>query len=129
MDRADRRDVEELAERLALPRITGDDDDGDVGELMTAAMGSTEADLIVVIPADYVVLPDTVEVTAAAVAQPTAVRYAFTSNPDKANLYNKAGLPAVPFASDVWTPQGAPGEAPTSQAASAAPSSHKETNP
>jgi sialate O-acetylesterase len=30
-----------------------------------------------------------------------AVRYAFTNFPE-ANLYNSAGLPAVPFRSDDW---------------------------
>ncbi len=32
-----------------------------------------------------------------AVSEPTAVRYAYQSNPAKANLYNKEGLPASPF--------------------------------
>jgi sialate O-acetylesterase len=32
-----------------------------------------------------------------AVTEPTAVRYAYQSNPAKANLYNKEGLPASPF--------------------------------
>ncbi len=31
------------------------------------------------------------------VNKPTAVRYAYQSNPAKANLYNKEGLPASPF--------------------------------
>ncbi|WP_051291301.1 sialate O-acetylesterase [Pedobacter glucosidilyticus] len=35
------------------------------------------------------------------VAQPVAVRYAWSSNPE-ANLYNKEGLPAVPFRTDDW---------------------------
>jgi sialate O-acetylesterase len=30
-----------------------------------------------------------------------AVRYAWADNPD-ANLYNKEGLPAVPFRTDKW---------------------------
>jgi len=34
------------------------------------------------------------------VAQPVAVRYAYTMNPDGCNLYNKAGLPASPFTTD-----------------------------
>jgi sialate O-acetylesterase len=45
---------------------------------------------------------DTVVVKSAEVAKPVAVRYAFSMNPDGANLYNKAGLPASPFRSDDW---------------------------
>jgi sialate O-acetylesterase len=44
---------------------------------------------------------DTVTVSAKGVDHPTAVRYAWANNPDVANLYNKAGLPAVPFRADV----------------------------
>jgi sialate O-acetylesterase len=44
---------------------------------------------------------DTVLVSAAEVPEPVAVRYAWTNAPE-ANLYNGAGLPAVPFRSDVW---------------------------
>ncbi|MDG2125179.1 MAG: 9-O-acetylesterase, partial [Verrucomicrobiales bacterium] len=40
---------------------------------------------------------DTILVSATNVKNPTNVRYAFQSNPTKANLYNKAGLPASPF--------------------------------
>jgi sialate O-acetylesterase len=36
------------------------------------------------------------------VPQPVAVRYAFTQNPEGANLYNKEGLPASPFRTDDW---------------------------
>ena len=50
------------------------------------------------------IVGESVEVSAAEVAQPVAVRYAYASNPGKVNLYNKAGLPAIPFASDVWMP-------------------------
>lgn len=39
-------------------------------------------------------------VTADKVEQPTAVRYGFTSNPVRCNLYNKEGLPAAPFRTD-----------------------------
>src|SRR5690606_31986189 len=31
------------------------------------------------------------------VSSPVSVRYAWADNPDKANLYNKEGLPASPF--------------------------------
>lgn len=50
------------------------------------------------------IVGDTVEVSTAAVAQPVAVRYAYSGNPLGANLYNKAGLPAIPFRSDNWNP-------------------------
>jgi sialate O-acetylesterase len=40
---------------------------------------------------------DDVLVWSDAVTEPTAVRYAYQSNPAKANLYNKEGLPASPF--------------------------------
>lgn len=36
------------------------------------------------------------------VKEPVAVRYAFTQNPEGANLYNKDGLPASPFRTDDW---------------------------
>jgi sialate O-acetylesterase len=36
------------------------------------------------------------------VKQPIAVRYAFSMNPDGANLYNLEGLPASPFRTDDW---------------------------
>lgn len=44
---------------------------------------------------------DTVVVTSPQVPKPVAVRYAFETNPI-CNLYNQAGLPAVPFRSDGW---------------------------
>lgn len=36
------------------------------------------------------------------VPQPVAVRYGWSNNPEDANLYNKEGLPAVPFRTDNW---------------------------
>lgn len=33
---------------------------------------------------------------------PVAVRYAWANNPEEANLFNSAGLPAVPFRTDTW---------------------------
>ena len=44
---------------------------------------------------------NTVTVSAPAVEHPTSVEYAWSNNPDQANLYNKAGLPAVPFRATV----------------------------
>ncbi|MBN1397967.1 MAG: sialate O-acetylesterase [Bacteroidetes bacterium] len=37
-----------------------------------------------------------------AVKEPAAVRYAWATNPEGANLYNKEGLPASPFRTDDW---------------------------
>jgi sialate O-acetylesterase len=36
------------------------------------------------------------------VASPVAVRYAYETNPEGANLYNREGLPAAPFRTDDW---------------------------
>ncbi len=43
---------------------------------------------------------DRVIVYSKEVPNPVNVRYAWSDNPDKANLYNKEGLPAVPFRTD-----------------------------
>ncbi len=45
---------------------------------------------------------NTVMVYSEEVPEPVAVRYAWADNPDDANLYNKEGLPAVPFRTDDW---------------------------
>lgn len=36
------------------------------------------------------------------IKDPVAVRYAWANNPEKANLYNQEGLPAIPFRTDRW---------------------------
>jgi sialate O-acetylesterase len=36
------------------------------------------------------------------IKSPRSVRYAWADNPDKANLYNREGLPAAPFRTDMW---------------------------
>ncbi|KHJ39394.1 hypothetical protein PBAC_03800 [Pedobacter glucosidilyticus] len=51
--------------------------------------------------ADAKIVGKKIILTSAKVAQPVAVRYAWSSNPE-ANLYNKEGLPAVPFRTDDW---------------------------
>jgi sialate O-acetylesterase len=50
---------------------------------------------------DAVIAGDAVVVSSAQVAAPVAVRYAWAENPE-CNLYNGAGLPAVPFRTDDW---------------------------
>jgi len=49
--------------------------------------------------AEAVIAGETIVVTAPDIAAPVAVRYAWANNPI-CNLYNKAGLPAVPFRTD-----------------------------
>lgn len=50
--------------------------------------------------ANAVIDGDTVLVSATEVSAPVAVRYAYSTNPAGANLYNRNGLPAAPFATD-----------------------------
>lgn len=52
--------------------------------------------------ADAVIEGDSVIVSAPDVKEPVAVRYAWANNPDGCNLYNREGLPAVPFRTDDW---------------------------
>lgn len=52
--------------------------------------------------ADAKIDGSTVVVSSAEVKKPVAVRYAWSMNPEGANLYNKAGLPASAFRTDEW---------------------------
>lgn len=52
-------------------------------------------------PAEGKIERGTLLVTSPQVREPVAVRYAWKNSPE-ANLYNGAGLPAVPFRSDNW---------------------------
>ena len=54
------------------------------------------------VPAEATIEGDTVVVTAAGIATPAAVRYAWDNYPEGCNLYNAAGLPAAPFRTDRW---------------------------
>ncbi len=49
--------------------------------------------------AEAVIIGDAVEVTSEKVPSPVGVQYAYNAVPENSNLYNKAGLPATPFAS------------------------------
>lgn len=53
--------------------------------------------------ADAIIDGETVLVSSIKVQEPIAVRYAFTMNPNGANLYNKDGFPASPFRTDNWS--------------------------
>ena len=52
--------------------------------------------------ADAVIKDNKVIVSSNKVEKPVAVRYAFSMNPVRANLYNREGLPASPFRTDTW---------------------------
>ena len=52
-------------------------------------------------PAAAVIAAETVVVRSPEVPAPAAVRYAWRNDPE-ANLFNGAGLPAMPFRSDAW---------------------------
>ncbi|MFT3822773.1 MAG: sialate O-acetylesterase [Chitinophagaceae bacterium] len=52
--------------------------------------------------ADAVIQGDKVIVSSDKVKAPVAIRYAWADNPEGCNLYNKDGLPAVPFRTDEW---------------------------
>ncbi len=51
---------------------------------------------------------DSVLVSSPKVKDPIAVRYAYSMNPEGANLYNRNGLPASPFRTDEWPPRKEP---------------------
>ncbi|BCM94254.1 hypothetical protein IAD21_06157 [Abditibacteriota bacterium] len=52
--------------------------------------------------AEAVIEGSSVIVSSMQVPNPVAVRYAFSTNPEGANLYNREGLPASPFRTDSW---------------------------
>ena len=52
-------------------------------------------------PAEAKINGKTVVVKSSSVPKPVAVRYACEGDPENANLYNRAGLPASPFCSDL----------------------------
>ena len=60
------------------------------------------ADATVVAPKFPWQRADTIVIASAKVPQPVAVRYAWSSNRRWANLFNKDGLPALPFRTDEW---------------------------
>lgn len=66
-------------------------------EVSVSIAGQTKS-----VTADAVIEGDRVVVSSAAVAQPSAVRYARSGNAPWANLFNKDGLPAQTFRTDNW---------------------------
>ena len=65
------------------------------------------------VPAQAVIDGDTVTVWSDTVARPAAVAYAWSDNPEQANLINRDGLPAAPFRTDDWLACSVPGAANT----------------
>ncbi len=53
-------------------------------------------------PAEGRIVDSTLVVSSLEVPNPVAVRYAWSDNPETANLVNAAGLPASPFRTDNW---------------------------
>ncbi len=53
-------------------------------------------------PATATIEGNQITMSSDAVANPVAVRYAWSNNPNSALLYNAAGLPASPFRTDDW---------------------------
>ena len=56
----------------------------------------------VFVPATANIEGNTVVVYSNAVINPVAVRYAWSNNPESANLFNQEGLPTSPFRTDDW---------------------------
>ena len=52
--------------------------------------------------ANAVIKGSSIIVSSPKIKNPVAVRYAWSNNPEGCNLYNKEGLPAVPFRTDSW---------------------------
>ena len=69
VDRDDRPDVAQLAARLELVRIVGGTN-ADLGALIDTALDQCTSQLTLLVPADVVVLPDVLEVTAGAFEDP-----------------------------------------------------------
>ncbi len=53
-------------------------------------------------PAEATIKEDKLIVFSSTISQPVAVRYAWSDNPEEANLFNKEGFPASPFRTDDW---------------------------
>ena len=56
----------------------------------------------VIVWADAVIDGNAVLVSSPKVAEPMAVRYAWSQTHPWANLFNRDGLPGVPFRTDAW---------------------------
>lgn len=56
--------------------------------------------------ADAHIKKNKIMVSNSGIPNPVAVRYAWADNPEGANLYNKAGLPASPFRTDAYGDKG-----------------------
>ena len=69
------------------------------GQLMHFAIAGVDGKFVW---ADALIKGNTVVVSSKEVQHPVAVRYAWSNNPEEANLMNKEGLLASPFRTDDW---------------------------
>jgi len=91
VDRDDRRDVAELAQRLSLRRVAGTPG-GELGPLVAKTLAKCKSLLAVLIPADVVVLPDLVSATATSFADPSvAVVVCRVENTNASNKVDHGG--------------------------------------
>ncbi len=91
VDRDDRPEVAELATRLEIDRVAGSLH-ADLGELVDSALESCDSLFTVLVPADVVVLPDTLEATADALADPAVgVVLCRTENTNTAHVVDHGG--------------------------------------
>jgi sialate O-acetylesterase len=69
------------------------------GDLKTFMIAGADKNFV---PASAKIDGDSIVVSAPAVTDPAAVRYAWNRWPEGCNLYNTDGLPAAPFRTDSW---------------------------
>lgn len=69
------------------------------GKLKHFAIGGKDKKFIW---ADAVIKGNSIVVSSPKIKDPVAVRYAWSNNPEGCNLYNREGLPGVPFRTDDW---------------------------
>ncbi len=90
--------VEGGAIRLTFDHLGGGLTSKASGELMGFTIAGADQKFV---PAEAHIDGNTMVVSSSQVASPVAVRYAWAADP-AVSLYNKAGLPALPFRTDDW---------------------------
>ena len=93
----ERMKIEGAAVRLSFTQLNGGLD-AKGGPLTNFSIAGADKKFVW---ADARIDGDTIVVSSTQVPNPVAVRYAWADNPEGCNLYNKAGLPASPFRTDM----------------------------